>query len=78
MAFSHYVHVYVHITHPSEKVDSDSATPPLIQDGVICDVVSNSLHVIPDKYKDFSDVFEKCNVDRMLEHRLYDCPIDLQ
>jgi hypothetical protein len=27
---------------------------------------------------DFSDVFEKRNADRLLEHKLYDCPIDLE
>ena len=66
------------ISHPSEKVDSDSTTPPSVQDGVVCGAVSNTLHAIPDKYQDFSDVFEKCNADRLPEHRLYDCPIDLQ
>ena len=29
-------------------------------------------------YEDFGHVFEKKNVDRLLEHRPYDCPIDLQ
>ena len=32
----------------------------------------------PSKYNDFSDVFEKKNVDRLPEHRPYDCPIDLK
>mgnify|MGYP000524124654 CR=1 FL=1 len=27
---------------------------------------------------EFGDVFEKNNVDRLPEHRPYDCPIDLQ
>ena len=30
------------------------------------------------KYEEFGDVFEKKNVDRLPEHRPYDCPIDLQ
>ena len=30
------------------------------------------------QYQDFVDVFEKKNVDMLLEHRPYDCPIDLQ
>ena len=33
---------------------------------------------LPSKYEDFKDVFEKKNVDHLPEHRLYDCPIDLQ
>jgi hypothetical protein len=33
---------------------------------------------LPLKYKDFSNVFEKKNVDRLPDHRLYDCPIDLE
>ena len=32
---------------------------------------------IPLKYREFSDVFEKKNADRLPEHRSYDCPIDL-
>ncbi len=32
----------------------------------------------PLPYRDFSDVFEKRNADRLPEHRPYDCPIDLQ
>ncbi len=33
---------------------------------------------LPEKYKDFVDVFEKNNVDQLLAHRPYDCPIDLE
>jgi len=33
---------------------------------------------LPEKYKDFVDVFEKNKVDQFLEHRPYDCPIDLE
>ena len=33
--------------------------------------------VEPSKYREFSDVFEKWNVDRLPEHRSYDCPIDI-
>jgi hypothetical protein len=33
---------------------------------------------LPARYHDFSDVFEKKNADRLPEHRLYNCPIDLQ
>ena len=32
---------------------------------------------IPSKYREFSDVFEKRNADKLPEHRPYDCPIDL-
>ena len=56
------------VLHPMEKVDSNSATPPSIQDGVICGAVSNTLNVIPSKYKDLFDVFEKCNADRLFQH----------
>ena len=44
----------------------------------VCGATSNTFCPILDKYKDFSDVFEKHNADRLPEHRLYDCPIDLQ
>jgi hypothetical protein len=33
---------------------------------------------LPEKYKDFVDVFEKINVDQLLAHSPYDCPIDLK
>jgi hypothetical protein len=33
---------------------------------------------LPEKYKDFVDVFEKINADQLLAHRPYDCPIDLE
>jgi hypothetical protein len=33
--------------------------------------------MVPSKYREFSDVFEKRNADRLPEYRLYDCPIDL-
>jgi hypothetical protein len=33
---------------------------------------------LPEKYKDFADVFEKNKVDQLLEHRPYDYPIDLE
>ena len=61
------------VSHHSEKIDSDLATSSSVQDGVICGSVSNTVHVIP-----FSDVFAKCDADRLPEHRLYDCLIDLQ
>ena len=32
---------------------------------------------IPEQYKDFEDVFQKKNADMLLEHRPYDCAIDL-
>jgi hypothetical protein len=39
---------------------------------------SEPTHVkLPDKYKDFVDVFEKNNVD-LPAHHPYDCPIDLE
>ena len=64
------------VSHPLENIDFDSATS--VQDGVVCGAASNIDHVIPDKYKDFSDVFAKFNVDHLPEHRLYGCLIDLQ
>ncbi len=33
---------------------------------------------LPEKYKDFVDVFEKINADQFLAHSPYDCPIDLE
>ena len=37
-----------------------------------------SASVLPGKYVDFSDRFEKRNVDQLPEHRPYDCLIDLE
>ena len=34
--------------------------------------------VLPIKYQEFVDVFDKVKASRPPEHRLYDCPIDLQ
>jgi hypothetical protein len=39
---------------------------------------SISTNTLSGRYHDFSDVFKKKNADRLPEHRLYDCPIDLQ
>jgi hypothetical protein len=40
---------------------------------------SEPTHVkLPEKYKDFVDVFEKINVDQLPAHSPYDCPIDLE
>ena len=33
---------------------------------------------LPDRYKEFSDVFDKVKANTLPEHRPYDCPIDLQ
>jgi hypothetical protein len=33
---------------------------------------------LPEKYKDFANVFEKNKANQLPEHRLYDCPIDLE
>jgi hypothetical protein len=33
---------------------------------------------LPEKYKDFVDVFEKINADQLFAHSPYDCPIDLK
>jgi transposase InsO family protein len=33
---------------------------------------------IPLKYQEFADVFDKVKANKLPEHRLYDCPIDLQ
>ena len=48
---------------------STVSTHPL----VISEAVSDIVNGVPNKYKDFSDVFEKRNVNRR-----YDCSIDLQ
>ena len=40
--------------------------------------MKTTIDSLPSKYKDFGDVFEKKNDDYLLEHRPYDCPIDLQ
>ena len=71
-----------------DGVETNSATPRPIQDGVVstlashplavCGAVSDTMNGIPNRYKDFYDVFEKRNADRLPEHRRYDCPIDLQ
>ena len=34
--------------------------------------------LLPTKYQEFQDVFNKDKASRLLEHRPYDCPIDLQ
>ena len=34
--------------------------------------------MLPVKYQEFVDVFDKLKACRLHEHRLYDCPIDLQ
>ena len=36
------------------------------------------MYIWPSKYQDFSDVFDKVKAKTLLEHRPYDCPIDLQ
>ena len=41
-------------------------------------VVSVPVNNFPARYNDFSDIFEKRNVDGLLAHRPYDCPIKLQ
>jgi hypothetical protein len=33
---------------------------------------------LPEKYKDFANVFEKNKADQLPEHHPYDCPIDLE
>jgi hypothetical protein len=37
-----------------------------------------STNPLPEKYKDFQDVFDKQQADILPEHRQYDCPIDLK
>ena len=37
------------VSHPSEKINSDSATPPSVHDGVIYGVAFNTDPIIPDK-----------------------------
>src|SRR4051794_1940565 len=39
---------------------------------------SASMNSLPEKYKDFQDVFDKEQADILPEHRPYDCPIDLK
>jgi hypothetical protein len=39
---------------------------------------STSPKKLPKKYEEFSDVFDKKKASTVLDHRLYDCPIDLQ
>ena len=34
--------------------------------------------LLPTKYQEFQDVFNKDKASRLPEHRPYDCPIDLQ
>ena len=51
--------------------DSESSAAELVP-------TKTNLDSLPSKYGDFVDVFEKKNADRLPEHRLYDCPIDLQ
>jgi hypothetical protein len=34
--------------------------------------------ILPLKYQEFADVFDKAKSSKLPEHRLYDCPIDLQ
>jgi hypothetical protein len=70
------------------KIETNSATPRPIQDGIVstldnhplavCGVVFDTVNGIPDRYKDFYDVFEKHNADHLPEHRRCDCLIDLQ
>ena len=40
--------------------------------------MKTTIDSLPSKYEDFGDVFEKKNVDRLPEHRPYDCLIFLQ
>ncbi len=40
--------------------------------------VKSPHHEIPSQYKEFKDVFEKKNIDILLEHRPYDCTIGLE
>ena len=62
-AVSHVVVTTKKIVHSS----SDSSSP-----------MRTTTDSLPSKYEDFRDVFEKKNVDRLPEHRPYDCLIDLQ
>ena len=34
--------------------------------------------LLPIKYQEFSDVFDKVKASKLPKHRCYDCPIDLQ
>ena len=34
--------------------------------------------MLPIKYQEFADVFVKVKASKLPDHRLYDCPIDLQ
>jgi hypothetical protein len=69
------------------KIKTKSVTPRPIKDGVVstlasdplavCGAVSDSVNGIPNKYKDFYDIFKKRNADRLLKHRRYDYQVDL-
>jgi hypothetical protein len=50
-------------------MSSDYATP--ITESV------NGHEALSIHYKEYQDVFEKKNVDMLLQHRSYDCAIDL-
>ena len=81
MPCSTLVHLLVSsISHSSEHIKF----PPSAQHkhGRFVPVVSQNVSIpvtnLPARYSDFSDVFEKRNVDRLPAHRPYDCPIELQ
>ena len=53
-------------------------SPPGCYPGRVLRDVSILDNNLPARYSDFSDIFEKRNVDGLLAHRPYDCPIKLQ
>ena len=67
------------LSHVGTSFDPVAHSPNPV--GIGCGLVTHSLiHVwsLPVRYEDYSDVFKKKNVYLLLEHRPYDCPIDLQ
>ena len=77
---------FLHSVTTSSNVESfspnsvwaDSNSVPIPTPLVLMRDTSIATNPLPARYHDFSDVFEKKNADRLPEHRLYDCPIDLQ
>lgn len=51
-----------------------SATSPATESALL---PPSTITRLPPQYEEFFDVFEKKNAERLPEHRLYDCPIDL-
>jgi hypothetical protein len=59
-------------------VRSSKASAPFVIYATPISEEKTSTASIPERYKDFEDVFQKKNADMLPEHRPYDCAIDLQ